>query len=105
MKWLLLILMLAAWPGFAQTPPARKKSTPAAAPAKWPISSLAVEGTHNFSREQVLAIAGLKFGQVAGRPEFDAARDRPTASGAFEAVRPKLVAGRGGPAGFPSGAP
>ena len=96
MKWLLLILMLAPGPGFGQTPPARKKSTPAAAQARWPISSLAVEGTHNFSREQVLAIAGLKIGQVAGRQEFEAAHDRLTASGAFETVSYKFVAGAGG---------
>ena len=96
MKWLLLILMLAPGPGFGQTPPARKKSTPAAAQARWPISSLAVEGTHNFSREQVLAIAGLKIGQVAGRQEFEAAHDRLTASGAFETVSYKFVAGKGG---------
>lgn len=97
MKWLFLILMLAAGPGFAQTrPPAQKKSTSAAAPAKWRISSLVVEGTHNFTREQVLAIAGVKIGQVAGRPEFDAARDRLTASGAFETVSYKFVAGKSG---------
>jgi len=95
MSWLLISVMLAAGPGFAQTrPAAQKKSTPA--PAKWPIASLVVEGTHNFTREQVLAIAGLKIGQVAGRPEFDAARDRLTATGAFETVSYKFVAGAGG---------
>ncbi len=36
--------------------------------------------------QQVLAVAGLKIGQVAGEPEFDAARDRLLASGLFETV-------------------
>jgi outer membrane protein assembly factor BamA len=97
MKRLFLILMLAAGPGFAQTrPPAQKKSTSAAAPARWPIASITVEGTHNFTREQVLAIAGVKVGQVAGKPEFEAAHDRLLASGAFETVAYKFVAGKGG---------
>jgi len=69
--------------------PAAKKSTP---PAKWPIESLAVEGLHTYTREQVLAVTGLKIGQVAGKPEFDAARDKLVACGAFETVGYKFVA-------------
>ena len=56
------------------------------APAKFPIASIAIEGNRIFSREQILAIAGLKTGQLAGRAEFEAARDRLVASGAFENV-------------------
>ncbi len=67
--------------------PAKKESAaPAAAPTKWPIQELVVEGNQVFTRDQVLAVAGLKVGQMAGKPEFEAARDRLVASGAFETV-------------------
>jgi outer membrane protein insertion porin family len=93
MKWLLILLMLAPAGGFAQTKaPARKTeppkiTTPAAAPAaKYPIATLDVEGNHNYTREQVLAVAGLKVGQVVGKEEFEAAHDRLVATGVFETV-------------------
>ena len=41
-------------------------------------------------------MAGLKLGQIAGQPEFDAARDRLTASGAFETVGYKFLPAPGG---------
>ena len=89
MKWLLPFLMLAAGLGFAQAPaPPQKK---AAAPARWPIESLQVEGNHSYTLEQVLAVAGLRIGQVAGRPEFEAARDRLLGCGAFDTVSYKFV--------------
>jgi outer membrane protein assembly factor BamA len=50
-----------------------------------------VEGNHVFPAAAILAIAGLKIGQVAGEPEFEAARDRLTASGAFETVGYKFL--------------
>src|ERR1019366_5469670 len=105
MKKQLILVMLAAGCGFAQSkqtrPPAQKKAAPA--PAKWPIESQAVEGTHNYTREQVLAVTGLKIGQVAGKPEFEAARDKLVACGAFETVGYKFVAaaqGKGYAASF-----
>jgi outer membrane protein assembly factor BamA len=58
---------------------------------KWPIASLAVEGNQTFPTAAILAVAGLAIGQLAGKPEFDAARDRLTASGAFETVGYKFV--------------
>ncbi|HXA49403.1 MAG TPA: hypothetical protein VNV86_03825, partial [Candidatus Acidoferrum sp.] len=90
-----LALLLACASAFAQTarPPARKAPAPAKkaapdapAPTQWPIQSLTVEGNKVFTRDQVLAVAALKVGQVAGKPEFEAARDRLVASGAFETV-------------------
>lgn len=79
--------MLAAGLGFGQAPqPAQKKATRAPVDGRWPIESLKVDGNHSYSLEQVLAIAGLKVGQVVGRPEFDAARDRLLAAGAFDTV-------------------
>jgi outer membrane protein insertion porin family len=99
--WILVVLSAAA--GHAQTtgqttgtrPPARKTAAkavpkkdaaPAPPPTKWPIESLRVEGNRIYTADQVLAVVGLKVGQVAGKPEFDAARDRLVASGAFETV-------------------
>src|ERR1700730_4995784 len=93
MKWLPIFLVLAAGVGFGQTRPARppqKKSAPpkaeVPAPTKWPIDSLVVEGNRNYTREQILAVAGLRVGQLAGKEDFDAARDRLVASGFFEMV-------------------
>ncbi|MBZ5729123.1 MAG: hypothetical protein LAP87_29620 [Acidobacteriia bacterium] len=94
MKWLLLWLAVSAQ-GFAQSRPARpaqkKIETPAPAANRWPIQSLAVEGIQNYTREQVLAVAGLKIGQLAGKAEFEAARERLVASGAFETVGYKFA--------------
>jgi len=93
MKWLFLLLMLETGFGFGQSRPARpapaaqkKSEAPAPAATRWPIVSLAVEGNHHYSTAQILAAAGLKIGQVAGKEEFDAARDRLVASGFFEMV-------------------
>lgn len=98
MKFAVLLVCAAA---LAQTsrPPAKKGGTPAKkqaeapAPAasKWPIESIQVEGNQAYSREQVVAVSGLKIGQLAGKEEFDAARDRLLASGAFESVGYRFV--------------
>ena len=99
--WLIFLLLAGA--GFAQTVPKRppaKKAAPAknppapeVPPSKWPVEALTVEGNRNYTREQVLAVAGLKVGQLAGKPEFEAARDRLTASGVFETVGYKFEPG------------
>src|SRR4051812_24538635 len=108
MGGLLIILMLLCTVGFAQggkapskapsPPKSAPKTAPATAPAKaagnpsrWPIESLVVEGNRSFTRDQVIAISGLKVGQTAGRADFDAARDRLVASGAFETVSYRFV--------------
>lgn len=87
-RLLALILLLAPAPAFAQTPKksAKKAATTAPAADKWPIQSLVVEGNHNYTKEQILAVAGLKTGQMAGKPDFDAARERLQATGVFEEV-------------------
>jgi outer membrane protein insertion porin family len=92
MKWLLPLLMLAASPGFAQTSAAgSEEGADPMVDGRWPIESLKVEGNHNYSAQQVLAIAGLKVGQVVGRAEFDVARDRLLAAGAFDTVSYKFA--------------
>ncbi len=94
MRILLIVLLVWAVPGFGQIarpkkpvaakPPVVEK---AAAPAtSWPVGSLQVEGNRIYSSEQILASAGLKVGQMAGKEEFEAARDRILATGAFESV-------------------
>jgi len=91
MNRLLLILMLAAGTGFGQT---KAAASGAGQPvARWPIESLKVEGHHTYSEEQILAVTGLKVGQVAGKPEFEAADKRLTETGAFEKVSYKFTAG------------
>ncbi len=95
MRIILLLLLLLAPPSSAQTP-RKRKSTPAATPppaqqteqqaSAWPIASLKVEGNKIYPADRVLLVAGLKIGQVAGKAEFDAARDKLVASGAFETV-------------------
>jgi outer membrane protein insertion porin family len=86
MVWLLLLLILPAQ-GFAQ-----KK---VAAPQQWPIERLSVEGLKNYSQQQALAAAGLKIGQLAGQPDFEAARDRLLATGVFETVGYKFAPAAG----------
>jgi outer membrane protein insertion porin family len=88
MKWLLVLVLAMPGIGAAQARGARpaQKKAEAPAPTKWPIISLQVAGNRNYSSEQVLAVAGLKVGQLAGKEEFDAARDRLVASGFFEMV-------------------
>ena len=98
-----LIFLLLAGAVLAQTPPKRapaKKGAAAkkeeAAPSKWPVETLTVEGNRLYTREQVLAVAGLKVGQLAGKVEFEAARDRLIAAGVFETVGYKFAPGTNG---------
>ena len=65
-----------------------------AQPSAWPIEKLTVEGNRNYSTEQILAVGGLKAGQMAGKAEFEAARDRLLATGVFESVGYKFEAAR-----------
>jgi outer membrane protein assembly factor BamA len=97
------IFLLLAGMVFAQAPPKRAPARKAAAPTKdapakpapstWPVESLTVEGNRNYTSEQVLAVAGLKVGQLAGKAEFESARDRLIAAGVFETVGYKFEPG------------
>src|SRR5882724_247025 len=99
MRCLPITLMLVCGSGFAQPPATQPKSAPkksasSIAPgARWPIESISVEGNRIYKTDQVVALSGLKIGQVAGKPEFEAARERLVASGVFETVSYKFVPG------------
>ena len=91
---LVLVVMPALPPARGQSAPGvRRKAGAAKAPAKkeqaapgWRIETLRVEGNRNYTPEQVLQVAKLSVGQAAAKPDFDAARDRLIATGAFENI-------------------
>jgi len=67
------------------------KPAPAAAAvpadaAPFPIESLSVQGNHLYSANQIVAASGIHLGQAAGTTEFEAARQRLAATGAFDKV-------------------
>jgi outer membrane protein insertion porin family len=101
--WLVLVLLMWASIAGAQAPKRRSTSAPkpsqdqkAEAPRAWPIHALSVDGNRTYSDQQVLAVAGLRTGQVAGEREFEAARDRLVASGVFESVGYRFEPAPGG---------
>ncbi len=59
---------------------------PARAPAQtaYPVETVTIEGNSVYSREQILAVAGIKPGDKVTRKDIEAARDRLSGSGAFE---------------------
>ncbi len=90
-----LVVLMAAAASPAQTRPTRKpaaapvtEETPAPPPpgTPWPVETLSVEGNHLYQSEQILAVAGLRVGEVAGKAAFEAARDRLNATGLFDNV-------------------
>jgi outer membrane protein insertion porin family len=56
------------------------------APTAYTVENLTVEGNHNYTSGQILAVAGLQVGQKAGKSEFEAAREKLEATGAFDQV-------------------
>ena len=89
---LALLLLIAADAGHAQTRRVRKPATPAKAAtatpvpadgAAWIIETLQVDGIHNYTADQILAVAGIHPGDTAGKTEFEAARQRLLATGVF----------------------
>jgi len=87
----LILLLVAANLAAPQTRRPRKPAPPAPTAAKsdqtsWPLETLKVEGNHNYTSAQILAVAGLRIGQTVGDPEFEAARQRLDATGVFDRV-------------------
>jgi outer membrane protein insertion porin family len=84
-------LALLAASGFSsgQTPKHEKPAQDAApgpAPTSYTVENLTVEGNHAYTSQQIFAAAGLRVGQKAGKSEFDAAREKLEATGAFDNV-------------------
>jgi len=65
-------------------PGATVKPPKPTAPPQYPVLSLKVEGLQNYSEAQVLAVAGVKVGDVATKELFEEARKRLLATGLFE---------------------
>ena len=55
-------------------------------PQAYPLESLRVSGNDQFPAERILAATALKIGQSVVKADFDRARDRLIATGAFEKV-------------------
>jgi len=63
-----------------------KPAPPAGDQSSWPLTSLTISGNQNYTREQILAVAGLKLGQSVSKQAFETARDRLLATGNFRTV-------------------
>ncbi|HEX5227491.1 MAG TPA: POTRA domain-containing protein [Bryobacteraceae bacterium] len=84
-----LVLLVALLPGGVSAQSHARATKPAqasAAPTAYTIENLTVEGNRNYSAAQILAVAGLKQGQKAGKSDFEAARNKLDATGAFDNV-------------------
>lgn len=79
MKW--LVPLLAGAVLFAQQ---KKRAEPP--PAVFPLQSLRVEGNQKLTVEKILSVAALKIGEPVIRTDFDQARKRLMATGAFQSV-------------------
>jgi outer membrane protein insertion porin family len=79
MRWIVGLMTVAAL--FAQQ---KKRAEPA--PAVFPLEALRVEGNQKLTVEKILAVAALKLGEPVIRTDFDQARKRLLATGAFQSV-------------------
>lgn len=66
------------------------------APTAYTVENLTVEGNRNYSAQQILRVAGLQVGQKAGQAEFDAAREKLEATGAFDKVSYRFAPSKDG---------
>lgn len=84
MGWICAVLLTAL--ALAQTtrPPSPAQTAPSN--TAWPIESLTIEGNRLYPTEKILTIAGLKVGQMVVPKDFEAARQRLLATGAFHSV-------------------
>ena len=62
----------------------KKKAEPV--PAVFPLEALRVEGNQKLTPEKILSVAALKIGEPVIRTDFDQARKRLMATGAFQSV-------------------
>ncbi len=66
------------------------------APTSYNVETLTVEGNHAYTAAQILSVAGLRVGQKAGKSEFDAAREKLEATGAFDHVSYRFAPSKDG---------
>jgi outer membrane protein insertion porin family len=59
---------------------------PAQSGQTFPLEAVRVQGNRHFTAEKIIAAAGLKSGQQVKKEDFDAARAKLLATGAFESV-------------------
>jgi outer membrane protein assembly factor BamA len=90
MKRIVSLAFVLALPGLIgaqshKTPKPVSQPVPPA-PSAYTVENLTVEGNHNYSVGQILAVAGLRQGQKAGKADFEAARNKLDATGAFDNV-------------------
>jgi len=79
MRWFFALITVSAI--FAQQ---KKRVEPP--PAVYPLQSLRVEGNQKLTVEKILSVAALKIGEPVIRTDFDQARKRLMATGAFQSV-------------------
>jgi outer membrane protein insertion porin family len=91
----LALLALTFGASSAQTPKPAKPPLPPA-PTSYTVEAFTVEGNHAYTAEQILAAAGLRAGQLGGKTEFDAARDKLEATGAFDNVSYRFAPSKDG---------
>jgi outer membrane protein insertion porin family len=89
------LLALAFSASSAQTSKRAKPPLPPA-PTAYTIENLTVVGNHAHPAEQILAAAGLRVGQKAGKLEFDAAREKLEATGTFDNVNYRFAPSQDG---------
>ena len=87
----LAAMLLTAAPGQQKkraSPPAAPPAAaaPNPAPTTYPLESLRIQGNRHLTPEKIIAATGLKIGQPVKKEDFDAARARMLATGAFESV-------------------
>src|SRR5690242_6253930 len=59
---------------------------PAQSGQTFPLEAVRVQGNRHFTAEKIIAAAGLKIGQQVKKEDFDSARAKLLATGAFESV-------------------
>ena len=78
----------------------RRKPVPAApiepAPTSYTVENLFVAGNRAYTADQILRAAGLRVGQKAGKSDFEAARDKLDATGAFDRVNYRFAPSKDG---------
>jgi len=79
MKWFLAVIT-------ATTLLAQQKKKPEPAPAVFPLEAVHVEGIQKLTVDKILSVAALKIGEPVIRTDFDQARKRLMATGAFQSV-------------------